>query len=418
MVRNSKKIIFEGILDDMSAEDTRHASDSLASNVNDDIYACSLRIVVGVADKEGDVHYIDWMRIDQYRELWNKFITELFEMLSERPEIHDMRCSKYGFTDVNMNLDSDEDDEIIVPIDDVQQVFDSNRLYDNELRDSVFFFDVYIDADFRRTRQCVTLVKQLFDYFSKERAEETGSLFWVNSMCAGSFNSIGYNAFNMHDEYWGGKLASFCRGLIGMCETGEPGNTKVHCYADIENRYFKQNHRNDIVRRMQRFDPFDGVVTRIKKDVPLSEVKFSVVSLLSTKISNEMSYPGWCDYNSATDEIDNSDTFCKWSLEEARIKCMDAADQMKQSGRKCDAYIYKIKRNDTFGLFYINYDWTAIVDNEEYVVLLMGKYYSDVSDEDMDNACVTEMIDDMASIGIDKTEALKFISDAGINYFD
>ena len=91
---------------------------------------------------------------------------------------------------------------------------------------------------------------------------------------------------------------------------------------------------------------------------------------------------------------------------------------MKQSGRKCDAYIYKIKRNDTFGLFYINYDWTAIVDNEEYIVTLMSKYYSSESDEDMDNACVTEMIDDMASIGISKTEALKFISDAGINYFD
>ena len=59
MVRNSKKIIFESILDDMTAEDTRHASDSLVSNVNDDIYTCSLRIVVGVADKEGYVHYID-----------------------------------------------------------------------------------------------------------------------------------------------------------------------------------------------------------------------------------------------------------------------------------------------------------------------------------------------------------------------
>lgn len=414
MVRN--KIIFESVLDDWTSDGNPRTSNVVAKNTRDDIYPCMLRIGIGVTDKGNDKHYIEWMPIDKYRALWKNFTGELFEMLDGRPEIRDFRCSRYMFVDVHMDLDSDKDDEVWCSLDDVQSVFDMNRLYyESDRNRAVFCVDVYMDANFRRTRSCITLVQQLFHYFSEEKAREAGSIFWINSMCAGECMAIGWNAFNMEQTYYGGKLATFCRGLIGMCETGEAGNTNVHCYCDVE-RLCKFNHRDEILKRFNKFDHSGNVLEKIRENVSLDKVKFSVVTLFNPNVGSGMIFPmRWVSYNSATDEIDDADLFCEWDVREAEKKCMDAAWQIKQSGSTCDAYVYNLGGRP-FGLLYLNYDKTAIIDDTEYIVLLTSKYYYEEAHEDLDNACAIEMIDDMKSIGINYEEALKILKDADIEY--
>ena len=414
---NKNRVIYESVLDDWDADSNPTASNVIASKNTDSVYPCQLRIGIGVTDKGADKHYIEWMKIEQYRVLWKNFINELFELLTDRSEIYDIRCSKYMFVDVHMDLDSDEDDEVYARLDDVQPVFDKNRLYyENDRDGAVFCIDVYMDAGFKRTRQCVTLVKQLFNHFSQERASESGGIFWVNSMCAGMFRAIGWNAFNMEKVYWGGKLAEFCRGLIGMCETGEAGKTNVHCYTDIE-RLFKFNERNQILKYFEKVGSSDNYIKKICSNVPLKDVKFSVVTLYQPKGGNGLLFPQrWIEYNSATNEIDSADLFCEWSLSEAEQKCLiEGASALKASESICDVYVYN-SGGRPFGLLYINYDQTVIIDDEEYIVLLTSKYYKE-DDEEQDNACAIEMIDDMNSIGIGKDEALKILDDAGIEYF-
>lgn len=410
--------IYESILDDWPSDDIETAGRTLArSTGGGDVYDCTLRIGIGVADYIDDSHYIEWMRIDTYREKWTTFLDELFGTLDNRPEIRDMRCDKYMFVDVNGDLEKD-DNEVWCELKDVQQVFDRNRLYyEDDRRGGVFCVDVQMDASFTRTRQCVTLVRELFGLFSETRAIRTGSVFWINALCAGTMCGIGFNALNMGNEFWGGKLATFCRGLIGMCQTGQAGRTDVHCYADIE-KYCKFNLRDRILGRFNQHRDMRNRLVKICADVPLDKVKFSVVTLFRPNISNIEMFPlNWCEYNSATDEIDHNDLFCEWSVKEAQEKCMDAADQLKGSGGTCDVYVYNLSGRP-FGLLYINYDKTAIIDDEEYIVLLTSKYWSDngYSEEDICD-CIWEMIEDLEAIDITKDEAEDAFKMAEINKF-
>lgn len=411
--------IYESILDDWTPEAQPSAGRVLAKEGSGDVYDCTLRIGIGVADKPDDLHYISWMKIDTYREHWRKFLSELFSVLDGRPEIRDIRCDRYMFVDVNFNPDINEDNEIWCDLDDVQPVFDRNRLYySSDRTGSVFCIDVQMDAGFRRTRQCVTLVRQLFYLFSEERAEKTGCVFWIGSLCAGTFNGIGYNALEMGEKYWGGKLAAFSRGLIGMCETGEAGRTDVHCYTDIE-KYCKFNLRDNILARYNHHDDMKNRLVKVCTDVPLDTVKFSVVTLFRPNISSSEMFPlNWMEYNSATDEIDHSDLFCKWDVREAQEKCMDAADQLRNSSSTCDVFVYNKRGGRPFGLLYLNYDRTAIIDDEEYIVLLTSKYWTGNSYTDDDiRACLWEMTEDLESVGIARDEAEDCFRMAGIDKF-
>ena len=61
----NNRVIYESVLDDWDADSNPTASSVVASgNVDDNIYPCQLRIVIGVTDKGADIHYIEWMKID------------------------------------------------------------------------------------------------------------------------------------------------------------------------------------------------------------------------------------------------------------------------------------------------------------------------------------------------------------------
>ena len=90
---NKNRVIYESVLDDWDADSNPTASNVIASKNTDSVYPCQLRIGIGVTDKGADKHYIEWMKIEQYRVLWKNFINELFELLTDRAEIYDIRCS-------------------------------------------------------------------------------------------------------------------------------------------------------------------------------------------------------------------------------------------------------------------------------------------------------------------------------------